>query len=159
MLVTSRHAEIADLSPMFDLYRSLEAEMVALKPVWRLTEGLPEPIVDALRTALEDTDTTVIVGEIDRYPLGFLIGREEALLPHANASVVAAVRYVFTDPEAREVGVGEAMLDLYLEERRAAGVRLFDAHVSPGHRMAKNFFESNGFKARHIVMHHDADAS
>jgi hypothetical protein len=30
--------------------------------------------------------------------------------------------------------------------------------VSPGHRIAKNFFEANGFKARHIVMHHDAEA-
>jgi hypothetical protein len=27
--------------------------------------------------------------------------------------------------------------------------------VSPGHRYAKNFFESNGFSARLIVMHHN----
>ena len=56
---------------------------------------------------------------------------------------------------ARDVGIGETMLDRFLADYGSTH-RYFDAHVSPGHRLAKNFFESSGFKARHIVMFHDA---
>jgi hypothetical protein len=41
-----------------------------------------------------------------------------------------------------------------LTEHRALGIRLFDARVLPGHRLAKNFFEAGGFSARLIIMHH-----
>jgi hypothetical protein len=49
------------------------------------------------------------------------------------------------------------MIEAYLTAERARGVTLFDAHVTPGHRPTKNFFESKGFAARSIVMHHDDD--
>jgi ribosomal protein S18 acetylase RimI-like enzyme len=64
---------------------------------------------------------------------------------------------VFTEEAARGVGVGEAMRDAVMDDFAARGFRLFDAHVLPGHRLAKNFFEAGGFSARSIVMHHDAD--
>jgi hypothetical protein len=38
---------------------------------------------------------------------------------------------------------------------RKRGISRFDAHVLPGHRLAKNFFEAGGFSARSITMHHD----
>jgi ribosomal protein S18 acetylase RimI-like enzyme len=64
------------------------------------------------------------------------------------------VRLVFVEEPARAVGVGEAMLQAALEEMRRRGIRRFDAVVSPGHRLAKNFFESAGFSARRITMYH-----
>ena len=70
---------------------------------------------------------------------------------------IGSIRVVFTEPEAREVGVGEAMLDAILAHLRGSDHRLFDAHVLPGHRLVKNFFESGGFSARSIVMHHRDD--
>lgn len=100
-----------------------------------------------------DPGWTTYVGEIDGAGVGFLFGRYEALLPQARGSVVASVRYIFTHPQAREVGVAEAMIDRYMTAARVDGVTRFDAHVSPGHRLSKNFFESHGFKARSIVMH------
>jgi hypothetical protein len=62
---------------------------------------------------------------------------------------------VFVEFEAREVSVGEVMRDYVLEEMRSRGISKFDAHVLPGHRLVKNFFEAGGFSARSIVMHHD----
>jgi hypothetical protein len=47
------------------------------------------------------------------------------------------------------------MRDLAMEKLRERGISKFDAHVLPGHRLAKNFFEAGGFSARSIVMHHD----
>jgi L-amino acid N-acyltransferase YncA len=64
---------------------------------------------------------------------------------------------VYVDNPARAVAVGEAMLELALAWVRAAGIRRFDAIVSPGHRLAKNFFESAGFKARRITMYRRDD--
>jgi ribosomal protein S18 acetylase RimI-like enzyme len=104
-----------------------------------------------------DDAVEVLVGRIDGVPVGFLVGDRTSLLPQADGSAIASVRYIFTEEPAREVGVGEAMMSAFLESQRADGVRFFDAHVSPGHRLAKNFFESNGFTARHIVMHHSEE--
>jgi len=86
-------------------------------------------------------------GEIDEDDVG--------LLGQAQGEKVGSIRLVFVEEEAREVGVGEAMRDLALAEMRDRGIAKFDAHVLPGHRLAKNFFEAGGFSARSIVMHHD----
>ena len=158
MEVSARPAVLADIPELVRLYGRLIEEMVALKAVWALTEGLPEPLEHAFEAAITAGDSWVTVGSLDGAPVGFLLGRSEALLPQAGGERVAAVRLIYTEPEAREVGIGEALMSGFLEARRAEGYRYFDAHVSPGHRLAKNFFESNGFKARHIVMHHEDGA-
>jgi len=153
MTATARRAAPRDIAEIAALYAALAAEMDALKPIWSLAEGLALPVDESLRAALDDPDAHLYVGEIDRVPVGFLLARDEPLLPHAGDRRVAAVRLIFTLEGARGVGVGEAMISLFLEDALARGIDDFDAHVSPGHRLAKNFFESNGFKARSIVMH------
>lgn len=156
MELAATPATTGDLDELLRLYRDLEAELTGLKAVWRVTEALPEPADAALRGLVEDPTTTVLVGRIDGVPVGFLVGTVAPLLPQAGGEGVASIRYLFTEPAAREVGVAEALLTRFMDDARADGVAHFDAHVSPGHRIAKNFFEANGFKARHIVMHHSA---
>jgi len=146
MDVRSRIATRADIPVISSLYALLAEEMGALKAVWLLTDGLPEPIETALEALLDDPGIRVYIGEIARYPFGFLVARSEELLPQAGL--------IFTDPEAREVGIGAAMIDRFVADFRTSGHRCFDAHVPPGQREAKNFFESHGFSARRIVMHH-----
>lgn len=147
-----------DIDELVRLYRDLEREMVALKEMWRLADGLPDPIDAAFKALIDDPDTIVLLGFIDEATVGFLVGRSESLLPQAGGERVGAIRLIFTEDSARGVGVGEAMIEEFLADMRQRGLRLFDAHVPPGHRIAKNFFESNGFKARSIVMHHDDHA-
>jgi GNAT superfamily N-acetyltransferase len=154
MEVGSRRASADDLPVLLDLYCMLEKEMVALHPMWPLADGQAEPVEDSLAQALEDPGTTVYLGTIDSVPVGLLLIRIEELLPQAGGARVGAIHLVFVDQEAREIGVGETMRDQALAEHRALGIRLFDAHVLPGHRLAKNFFEAGGFAARMIVMHH-----
>ena len=155
MQVTARPAEAGDIPALARLYRLLETEMAVLEEVWPLADGVPDPIEGSLAGAIDDPGATLLVGCIDGVPLGFLLGRREGLLPQAGGAELAAVRLIFTEFEAREVGVGEAMLARYLSEERQAGIALADAHVAPGHRLAKNFFESAGFSARRIVMNRD----
>ena len=154
MGVSARAASSADLETLTGLYRGLEEEMVSLHPMWPLADGLPEPAERALAAAVEDPEAVVTLGLIDGAPFGFLLARVEQLLPQAMGARVGAIRLVFVDREAREVGVGEAMLDFTLAELRGRGLDRFDAYVLPGHRLVKNFFEAGGFAARSIIMHH-----
>jgi ribosomal protein S18 acetylase RimI-like enzyme len=155
MNVTARPATEADLDTLTRLYRSLETEMVALHAMWPVADGLDEPVRDSFATALSDPDTVILIGEIDGYPFGFLLARVERLLVQSDGGQVGAIRLIFVDHDAREVAVGETMRDMALQMLRERGITRFDAHVLPGHRLVKNFFESGGFSARSIIMHHD----
>ncbi len=155
MKVEARPAAEVDLPTLVELYRRLEEEMTGLHPMWPRADGLVEPVEDSLLAALEDPDTLLLVGEVDGVPLGFILGRVELSLPQAGYEEIGVIRLVFTDPEAREIGVAEALRDEVMSLFRRRGITKFDAHVLPGHRLAKNFFEAGGFSARSIVMHHD----
>jgi GNAT superfamily N-acetyltransferase len=155
MDITARLAEPEDIPILERLYRELEKEMVDLHRMWPLADGLSEPVAESLALLLADADALVLIGSIEGVPLGFIYGRSEPMLPQAGGHRIASIRLVFTEQDAREVGIGEVMRDTLVDTFRARGHTLFDAHVLPGHRLAKNFFESGGFSARSIVMHHD----
>lgn len=155
MRVSARQAGTDDIAVLEALYRALEREMISLHPMWPLADGLDEPVSRSFRDALDEPDTIVIIGEIDGYPFGFLLARVERLLAQADGELVGAIRLIYVDREAREVALGEEMRDLALEILRSRGITKFDAHVLPGHRLAKNFFEAGGFAARSIIMYHD----
>ena len=153
MLIDARAATPDDLPTIAGLYGALAEEMDALRPLWSDGEGLPDPLEGSLGAVLAGPPWWGYLGSVDGYPVGFLLARDEELLPQAGGAILGSIRYIFTLPEARQVGVGEAMIEAYLAGARARGITLFDAHVSPGHRHSKNFFESKGFTARSIVMH------
>lgn len=155
MRVSARHATDADLEVLERLYRGLEEEMVGLHAMWPLGDGLDEPVRESLQAELAAPDTLVLIGEIDEYPFGFLLARVEETLSQGEGERIGAIRLIFVDHDAREVAIGEAMRDMVMDELRDRGITKFDAHVLPGHRLAKNFFESGGFSARSIVMFHD----
>ena len=155
MRVEARRATDADVPEVCALYEALRDEMVALKPVWDLTDGFPEPVSDHVAGLVAAEE--LWIGTIDDVPFGFLSGRLDDLLPQADGRRMATIEHIFTHPEAREVGVGEAMLDAFLAFARDDGIDLFDAVAPPGQRLTKNFFESAGFSARRIVMHHEEE--
>ena len=153
MLVNARAAEPCDVANLVRLYDDLAEEQRAIRAIWPYSDGLHAPVDESLLGLVEHPDALVVVGEIDGVPLGFLVAVEEPLLAPLADRSVGVVQLIFTDRDARGVGVGAAMLDLAMAHFATRGIDLFDARVSPGHRMAKNFFESNGFKARSITMH------
>lgn len=155
MRIGARQAQPSDLETLEDLYRSLEKEMTALHPMWPLADGLDEPVIDSFAAALDDPNAIVLIGEIDDEPFGFLLARVQGLLVQAGGEQVGAIRLIYVVDDAREVSVGEEMREIALDMLRRKGITKFDAHVLPGHRLAKNFFEAGGFSARSIIMHHD----
>jgi ribosomal protein S18 acetylase RimI-like enzyme len=149
MLIAARDATEGDLTALIELYEALADEQSGLRPLWREAEGVADPTIEAL-AALIDAGA-VTVGTIDDVVLGFLVSLERTLV--GGAGRVGVIRYVYTDPGARGVGVADAMFNHAVAKLRRGGIEVFDAIVSPGHREAKNFYEAHGFSARSIVMH------
>lgn len=157
MKVIARPATSDDITVLVELYRGLQTEMTALHPMWPLADGLPEPVETSLKGLVDDPEAIVMIGELDGYPLGFIVARVEDILPQAEGEKVGSIRLIYVEPDAREIAIGEEMRDQVIDRLRQRGISKFDAHVLPGHRLAKNFFEAGGFSARAIVMYHDDD--
>src|SRR5262245_15385584 len=107
-------------------------------------EARAEPLDDAYRSLLERDDTTVVVGCIDAVVVGFGVLEIETLQSGEHLGVVTDL---YVDPEARAVGVGEAIANALIDECRSQECVGVDARALPGHRATKNFFEEQGFTA------------
>jgi GNAT superfamily N-acetyltransferase len=94
-------------------------------------------------------ESGTFVGTIDEAVIGYGIVEVVEL---RGGERLGAVTELFVEPEAREVGVGETLVESLLEWCRAHGCSGVDATALPGHRAAKNFFEEQGFVARTLTM-------
>ncbi len=154
MNICVRVACTDDIPRLVELYREMETEQTVRKPIWALTDGLDERFDVAFSAAIDQESSWLWIGEIDRVPVGFVWFTVEPMLGRAQGSAIGRIRLIYTQPEARGVGVGHAMLEAALDELREHGISHFDAPVGPGQRASKNFFEAHGFAARSIIMHH-----
>ncbi len=145
------HDDLADLA-------RLAGEAVAeLTPhrggeMWARTLGRRAPYEPALTEALDDPDVLVLAGTVDDTLVGYAVAR---LTPIEGGDTIVVIDDLFTEPGARAVGVGEAMLGVIVEWGTGKGAVGIDAVVLPGARETKNFFESFGLKARALVVHRD----
>jgi GNAT superfamily N-acetyltransferase len=110
--------------------------------------------VAALDDLVASADHEVAVGTLDGTPIGYGVARVERL---ADGGLLGVVEDIWVDPEARAVGVGEALMDHLLGWCRERGCFGVDSLALPGDRATKNFFESFGLVARAIVVHKPLD--
>ena len=153
----SRPAGEHDIASIVELAVAMRAELAALRGgnLWVEREAWPEPLEDTYRALLARDDARVVVGTIDNVVLGFGAVVVERLRSGANLGVVTDL---FVDEGAREVGVGEGIIDdliAFCAERGCIGI---DAIALPGHRATKNFFEEHRFTARALTMHRRLEA-
>jgi len=148
----ARPAERSDVGRIVELAQQLRDELRPMRggEVWFQRDARTDPLVAAYTDLLDDPDALLAVGTIDDVVLGFAAARIETLHDGAPIGVVTDL---FVEPEARGVGVGEALVDLVVEFCVTRGCTGIDATALPGHRAAKNFFEGHGFTARSLVMH------
>jgi GNAT superfamily N-acetyltransferase len=148
----ARSAREADVGALADLVLAAADEKRAQKggELWWRRErrqGDPGP---ALRALLGSADHEVAVGTLDGTAVGYAVARRERL---ADGGLLGVVDDIYVDPEARAVGVGEALMDHVIAWCRAQGCFGVDSLALPGDRATKNFFESFGLVARAIVVH------
>jgi GNAT superfamily N-acetyltransferase len=149
---SSRPATAADVPRIVELARVMRAELTAMRggELWAEREAWPEPLDDAYRALVERDDALVVIGAIDDAAIGFGVVVLERL---RSGRVLGVITDLFVEEEARAVGVGEAMAEAIVAHCEAQGCLGIDAPALPGHRAAKNFFETHGFTARALVMH------
>ena len=119
---------------------------------WLSTGAATRPL-DAFATGeLADDGAVILLGLIDDVPVGLLHARLDRW---RDGAVVTVVHHLFVEPGAREVGVGEALLDAAIEWARARDSAAIESLALPGDRALKNMFERFGLVARAIVVHKD----
>jgi GNAT superfamily N-acetyltransferase len=118
--------------------------------IWVRHQAREKPVLASLETALDDPDALIVVGTIDDVAVGYSVVRIDEL---RDGGLLAVLDDLYVDPEARGVGLGEAMMDAVLDWARTRGCIGIDSDALPGNRATKNFFESFGLVARAIVVH------
>jgi GNAT superfamily N-acetyltransferase len=148
-----RPAGVADVPRLAELNRAVIEELSPMRggAIWKAREARQEPIEEALEELLDDPDARVLVATIDGTVVGYAVAHLEHL---TDGGVLGVIDDIFVEDGARQVGLGELMINdlmAWCEERKCVGM---DAMALPGHRATKNFFEESGFTARQLVMHH-----
>jgi GNAT superfamily N-acetyltransferase len=88
------------------------------------------------------------VGGFDDHVLGVLLLARRQV---AEGRAIARITFVFVEPEARHIGVGEALIDAAAAWARAAGCTGLDGLALPGDRHTKNLYERSGMTARELT--------
>lgn len=109
-----------------------------------------QPLVEMLQANLDDEDRLLVIGTTD----GVDVGLASARCDRDRRELLGVIDTVYVEPDARQIGVGEAMLDLVVSWCVEQGCLGIDAPALPGSRAAKAFFEDHGFVARLLVMYH-----
>lgn len=150
----ARRATEDDLAAIVALWRAAVAETLPLRGGAALIADLSrsEPLEPALHADLSRQDRLIVSGCIDEVVVGVAAARIH-LPPYRVEPPVAVVELVYVEPEARLIGVGEAMMDVVTEWGSQRGCFGIDAPALPGAREAKAFFETTGLVTRLLVMH------
>lgn len=152
----ARPATAGDVPVVAQLVRAAVDELRPQRggEVWFRQLGRHEPVEEGLTRALDAPDHLVVVGTVDEVVVGYGVVRSEVL---RDGSRLGVIDDLYTDPAARAIGVGEAMMALLTEWCREHGCLGIDALALPGNRDTKNFFETFGLVARAIVVHRSLD--
>jgi ribosomal protein S18 acetylase RimI-like enzyme len=147
-----RPATCDDVAEIAALARAAIAELSATKggTVWARREARSEPLDESVRTAIADPDSLSLVGTIDDVVVGYAMASVEVL---GDGGRLARLTEIYVEPGAREVGVGELLLDTVLTWATEGGCFGIDSIALPGNRETKNFFEAAGMVARAIIVH------
>jgi GNAT superfamily N-acetyltransferase len=103
-----------------------------------------QPAVGDWASAIEDHSRWLGVAELD----GFVVGYLEL----GFTGDIAFVHQVYVQPEARELGFGDGLLDAAREEALRHGCSALEGFALPGDRETKNLYERAGITARKIIV-------
>ena len=148
MSESARFAEISDLVEFEYLHASSRENINGRKGAeqWLEINSLKGDSDVLFQNLVNDSNYLCVLGLYEDHPFGFLIAEQTQL----QGELSVDIREVFVDPEAREVGIGEAMMDFLLEWARSASAATLTSRALPGDRELKNFFERYKVTARLI---------
>ena len=142
-----RPATASDIESVADLELQYRRAVAAVERGGaELLGERPEIGVSGWRERLTRTDWIVVVAGIDDVVLG------AGACSIRPGSLVASVELLWVHPDAREVGLGETLLESLTDSARKGGAARIEATALPGDRDTKNLFERAGLVARLIIV-------
>ena len=117
---------------------------------WMATEAALEPLGGHFLEVIADPEAVLVAGVWEKAVVGYGWARR---LVRLDESPVARIEELFVTPDARSVGVGEAIFNALKQWAKEQEVVAVDAFVLPGHRQAKNFFETFKMTAHALIVH------
>ncbi len=121
-------------------------------------EGLVDVRGGALRLAeceqiidwpalLDDQSTVVFVGTLNDAVVSYMVMR---LTPSKDRGIIT---HAFVEAEARELGLGDTLVEFAIARVREAGLAGIEAIALPGDRETKNLYERAGLTARKLTVY------
>jgi len=151
----ARQADATDLGFIADLWDEAIAELGGQRGGFLLAGSLTRAdLASELKAAQADSDRLLVVGLLEEVSVGFA----SVFCDRQRREPIAAIELVYVQPDARQVGVAEAMIKEIMRWAGDRGCIGIDAPALPGSRSSKAFFEDNGFTARLLVMHHPIES-
>jgi GNAT superfamily N-acetyltransferase len=139
-----RMARRADGAELVELQRSFRDAAAPMRGGERwLAENPP---IDDWGAAIGAGE--VVVAHLDDLVVGYLVAR-------LGTDAILRVGEVWVVDEARELGFGDAMLELAITAGRDRGARGVEGQALPGDRATKNLYERAGIVARLIITYRD----
>ncbi len=148
----AREAGSEEINRVAELARQARNEALQYRggERWLVTEAAAEPLEDHLARLLPDPQAVLVVGTWDEVVMGYGWARMQTRL---DGSLVARVEELFVCPDVRSLGVGESVFNALAGWARDNGAAAMDSFVLPGHREAKNFFETFKMTAHALIVH------
>ena len=137
-----RRAEITDAAQLGELESAARHYLIDQRGGAALLAE--QPAVGDWTSAIEDNGRWIGVAELD----GFVVG----YLEMSVTGDIAFVRQVYVQPEARELGFGDGLLDAARQEAQRHGCSALEGFALPGDRETKNLYERAGITARKIIV-------
>ena len=110
MMEGVRLATVEDLEALEEFAAQAVEEQIDNRggTIWGRRETRSQPYRASLEAALNDPDQDLWVGLIDEAAVGYAVARAEVL---RTGEILGIVSDLWVEPAAREVGVGEALIN------------------------------------------------
>ena len=114
--------------------------------IWLALEALEGAPFQIFTDYIESKNKTILIGEFDEVPVGFMLIHLFSL----GNDLAARVDEVFVHGDVREVGVGEHLMNAAIDWAKVNEAQQLLGRTFPGDRHMKNFYERFKVTARLI---------
>lgn len=144
-----RPAEPSDTGELVSMMDAAAEELIPLRGGQALLRSQRGTSTSAeiISAAFLDSATMVWCASWEHVIVGYAIARLDV-----SDEIIASLSDIYTTPDARDIGVGEILLESALAWAIAHEATAIDAQTLPGARESKNLFERFGLTARLLTV-------
>jgi ribosomal protein S18 acetylase RimI-like enzyme len=149
--IAYRPATEADFPTLAEMYVKLNSYFYQVGYLLPRPENVGELWVDSFRRTLGRFSNAFVAEEEGRL-LGFHLCRLKRLPAHMGGVMTGEVSDVWVEPEARRLGVGDALVQAGLDWMRKQGVHSVEVQVLSQNEGSLKFFERLGFQLEYRAL-------